>query len=129
MNKDKDDIESLELSSLDKKLSRKLSSLASEYLRLGREIDERTADLIESRKVLKEAIDEIVLSLKPDDKLRVLSPTWRANKIRRSEIRVNPNKLAERGVDVEIIEYATEKKYGNWYVKIEAVEEKEKKKG
>lgn len=124
----KDDIESIEISLLDKKLSRKLSSLASEYLRLGREIDERTSDLIESRKVLKEAIDEIVLALKPNDKLRVLSPAWRANKTRNSSTEINPNKLSELGVDIEIIEAATETKYGKWYVKIETIEEKKKRK-
>lgn len=126
-NSKNDDIESLEISSLDKRLSRKLSSLTNEYLRLGKEIDERVSDLVEARSTLKEAVQEIIVALSPDNKLRVLGPGWRANKTRNSSTFLNPNKLAEQGVDPEIIKSSTETKYGDWYVKIERIEEKEKR--
>lgn len=122
-----EEIESLQVSDLDAKTRRKLSSLATEYLRLGREIDTLTAPLAESRKILKDAIEELILPLRPDDKLRVLGADWRANKTRNSSTKLNPNKLAEAGVDPGVILSATETTYGNWYVKIEAVEDKSKK--
>lgn len=103
-------------------LSDTLSSLCREYRRLSLEIEERTREALgdrpEALKLLKEEIESIALSIPSK---RVTGPSgsgWYTIRKQATSTEINPNKLAEKGVGIEIIEYATEKKKGKEYVQV-----------
>lgn len=111
-------------------LSDTLSSLCREYRRLSLEIEERTrkalGDRPEALKSLKEEIESIALSIPSKKVLGPAGSGWYTVRKQATSTSINPNKLAEKGVGIEIIEYATESKKGKEYVQVmELKEEKD----
>lgn len=114
-------------------LSDTLSSLCREYRRLSLEIEERTREALgdrpEALKSLKEEIESIALSIPSKKVLGPAGSGWYTIRKQATSTEINPNKLAEKGVGIEIIEYATEKKKGKEYVEVRELKADEKKSG
>lgn len=86
----------------------KISSLCGEYIRLNAVKSEKESDMTD----LKSAIEEMlrtILDLSPDSRLpSISSSNFRARPSSKRTSVINPNKLIEHGVEMEVIAACTE---------------------
>jgi hypothetical protein len=86
----------------------KISSLCSEYVRLQSAQSEIESDMNEVKKSTEELIRSILDLNENSPFPKITSTGWRAKPGLRTTVKINSNKLIEQGVEIEVIENATE---------------------
>lgn len=112
---------SISSDTLEESLCSTLSSLCKEYIRLGEEI----SSLQETQKDIKTVVESLTLPL--ENVKKISGPGWHTTRKQSKTTSISPERLLERGVGIDVIEYATETKKGKEYVEIGKEKVKEKK--